>query len=225
MLSTIVNLFARSPFAPLQSHMEKVGACVYLLKDLVEAIEAKNESQVETIAARIAELEQEADLTKNDIRNHLPKSIFLPIDRGSLLEILSIQDDIADSAEDVAVLATLKPIELTDTFRYDFLEFLNKNVEAFEGARKIIKELHELLESSFGGVEAEKVRNMVDQVAFKEHEADIIQRKLLKSLFRAEDEMSYSTFHLWQKIFEALGAISNLSEKLANRIRTILELK
>lgn len=225
MLSTIVNLFGRSPFAPLQSHMEKVGACVHLLKDLVKAIEAKNESQVETIAARIAELEQEADLTKNDIRNHLPKSIFLPIDRGSLLEILSIQDDIADSAEDVAVLATLKSIELTDTFRDDFLEFLNKNVEAFEGARRIIKELHELLESSFGGIEAEKVRNMVDQVAFKEHEADIIQRKLLKSLFRAEDEMSYSTFHLWQKIFEAIGAISNLSEKLANRIRTMLELK
>jgi len=225
MLSTIVNLFGRSPFAPLQSHMEKVGACVYLLKDLVKAIEAKNESQIESIAARIAELEQEADLTKNDIRNHLPKSIFLPIDRGSLLEILSIQDDIADSAEDVAVLATLKSIELTDTFRHDFLEFLNKNVEAFEGARKIIKELHDLLESSFGGVEAEKVRNMVDQVAFKEHEADIIQRKLLKSLFRAEDEMSYSTFHLWQKIFEAIGAISNLSEKLANRIRTMLELK
>lgn len=225
MLSTIVNLFGRSPFAPLQSHMEKVGACVYLLKDLVEAIETKNDSEIEAIAAKISELEQEADLTKNDIRNHLPKSIFLPIDRGSLLEILSIQDDIADSAEDVAVLATLKSIELKDTFRYDFLDFLNKNIEAFDGARKIIKELHELLESSFGGVEAEKVRSMVDQVAFKEHEADIIQRKLLKSLFRAEEEMSYSTFHLWQKIFEALGAISNLSEKLANRIRTMLELK
>lgn len=225
MLSTIVNLFGRSPFAPLQSHMEKVGACVNLLKALVKAMETKDEANVEKIAARIAELEHEADLTKNDIRNHLPKSLFLPIDRGSLLDILSIQDDIADCAEDVAVLATLKPIELKDPFRNDFLEFLNKNIEAFEGARHIIKELHELLESSFGGIEAEKVRNMVDQVAFKEHEADIIQRKLLKSLFRAEDDMSYSTFHLWQKIFEALGAISNLSEKLANRIRTMLELK
>ena len=66
---------------------------------------------------------------------------------------------------------------------------------------------------------------MVDDVAFKEHEADIIQRKLLKSLFKAEDEMTYSSFHLWQKIFEALGSISNLSEKLANRVRMMLELK
>lgn len=225
MLSTIINLFGRSPFAPLQSHMSQVSKCVHHLKDLFMALERKDYEAVQLIANKISELEHEADVTKNDIRNHLPKSLFLPIDRGNLLEVLGLQDKIADHAEDVAVLLTLKPIEMLDSFKENFYEFLDKNIEAFDQARLIIKEMHELLESSFGGAEALKVRAMVDEVSFREHEADIIQQKLLKNLFNTEDEMSYSTFHLWLKIFETLSSLSNLSEKLANRVRLMLELK
>lgn len=222
---TILNLFGRSPFAPLASHMEEVAVCVNLLNELFDALNKKDYERLEQVAKKIGEQEHKADLTKNNIRNHLPKNLFLAIDRGQLLEILSLQDNIADQAEDIAVLATLKQIEVIPAFREEFQLFLVKNLETFNGARKIIKELHELLESSFGGIEAEKVRSMVDEVSFKEHEVDLIQRKLLKILFASEDKLSYSSFYLWQKIFQALGAISNLSENLANRIRMTLELK
>lgn len=222
---TILNLFGRSPFAPLKSHMENVTRCVLMLRSLFEAVEAKDNDTVERIAAEISEQEHLADITKNDIRNHLPKSLFLPIDRGNLLKILSIQDGIADKAEDVAVVATLKPLDLLPSFKEDFYLFLDKNIEAFNGAHQIIKELHDLLESTFGGLEADKVRMMIDDVAFKEHEVDLIQRKLLKNFYNSENDMKYSSFYQWQKIFEALGAISNLSENLAETVRMTLVLK
>jgi uncharacterized protein len=222
---TIISLFGRSPFAPLQSHMDKVGSCVHMLQALFRALELKDYLEVEKIGDKISELEHAADLTKNDIRNHLPRSLFLPIDRRQLLEILSLQDNIADSVEDIGVLVNLKPIELLDSFKEDFYIFLDLNIETYNEAEKIIKEMHELLETSFGGSEAEKVKIMVDHVAFKEHEVDLVQRRLLKKLFASESQMTYSSFHLWQKIFEALANISNLSEKLANRIRMTLELK
>ena len=222
---TIISLFARSPFAPLQTHMEKVSHCVYKLFDLFDALEKHNYTEVDKIAAEISDLEHQADLLKNDIRNHLHKNIYLPVDRSNLLEILGIQDSIADSAEDIAVLLTLKQVEMPNDLKGDFRDFLNKNVESFESARNIIKEMHDLLETSFGGYEAEKVRAMVEDVAYKEHEADLIQRKLLKKLFGSENEMTYTTFHIWQKIFEAVASISNLSEKLAYRVRMTLDLK
>lgn len=221
----ILNLFGKSPFAPLQSHMEKVSSCVHLLPELFAALAKQDAGKVAEIAALISEREHQADLTKNDIRTHMPKSLFLAVDRNSLLEILAIQDSIADKAEDIAVLLTIKPIVLLDTFKMDFETFLKKNIETFDSAHAIIRELHELLESSFGGIEADKVRAMVDGVAFQEHEADLIQRTLLKSFFHAETEMTMSSFHLWQRIFESVGAISNLSEKLAYRVRMTLELK
>lgn len=222
---SILNLFGRSPFTPLESHMEEVTICVYLLIDLFDALRNQDHHRLEDVAKKIGEQEHKADLTKNNIRNHLPKSLFLAIDRAQLLEILALQDSIADKAEDIAVLITLKPIEILEPFSQDLQLFLAKSIETFNGARKIIKELQELLESSFGGIEAEKVRSMVDDVAFKEHEVDLIQRNLLKKMFAVESQMSYSTFYLWQKIFQALGSISNLSENLAYRVRMTLELK
>ena len=66
---------------------------------------------------------------------------------------------------------------------------------------------------------------MCDEVAFLEHEADCIQRELLKSLYQSESTISYGTFGLLNKIFEATGAISNISEKLSDSIRMTLDIK
>lgn len=222
---TLLNLFGKSPFVPLKSHMDLVKECVDKVPLLFEALENRDYQKLETTAQEISSFEHKADLMKNDLRNHLPRSIYLPVDRGCLLEILSIQDGLADKAEDVAVLINLKPITLLPSFKEDFFLFLAKNLEAFYGAKAIIDELHELIESSFGGNEAEKVEAMVADIAFKEHEADLIQRRLLKAIYQAENEMPYTTFFLWQKIFTSIAALSNLSEKLGNRIRMMLDLK
>lgn len=223
-MSTILNLFGRSPFSLLQAHMDVVSQCVHNLILLFQALEKSDQILVEKIGNEISELEHQADLIKNDIRNHLPKTLFLPINRSSLLEVLSIQDSIADHAEDVAVLLSLKPLHMLDAYKTDFFLFLNKNIEAFEEVHKIMKELHELVEFSFGGIEAERINEMIDRVAFQEHEVDVIQRGLIKKLFQLDEEMGFSAFYQWQKIFECIAAVSNLSEKLAFRIRMMLEL-
>ena len=221
----ILNLFGRSPFAPLQSHMEKVADCAFELLPLLHALKEKNYPLLNTISDRISTLEHAADLMKNDIRNHLPGNLFLSIERGNFLEMLLVQDSIADAVEDIAVLLTLRELELFPGIEQALFQFVTKNIESFEGARRIIQELHELLESSFGGTEAEKVKAMIEEVAFKEHEADLLQRELIKSLYRIESSLSYSIFDQWQKIFERIGAISNQSEKLANCVRMTLNVK
>lgn len=222
---SILPLFGKSPFAPLQTHMESVSACVRKLPELFIALEANNSQQLEKICEEISFLEHQADLLKNDIRNHLPKSLLLAVDRSSLLEMLSLQDSLADHAEDIAVLINLYPLKMLEPLKNDLRLFLQKNLDSFEGIYAILKELHELLESSFGGIEAQRVNQMVDQVAKQEHEADLLQRALLRHLFAQEKQLSMSAFYLWLRIFEAIGALSNLSEKLAYRVRTTLELK
>jgi predicted phosphate transport protein (TIGR00153 family) len=222
-MRTFLKLFGRSPFAPLQSHMRNVADCVHQLPQLFDALENEKYAMVEQIANTISEYEHQADVTKNDIRNHLPKSLFLPIDRENLLEILTLQDSIADRCEDIAVLATLKPLLMLPSYSRDFKLFLQKNIETFDEVERIIKELHELLESSFGGFEAEKVKSMIEVTAFKEHEADLLQRTLLKKFFAEDGTLTFVTFHLWQKIFESVASISDLSQNLANHVRMTLE--
>ena len=221
----IDKLFGKSPFAPLQTHMNKVATCIKKLTEVFQVLSEKNMGKVEKLVGDLCKLEHEADLTKNDIRNHLPKSLFLAIDRSHLLDILSIQDSIADKAEDIGILLTLKTLDSFDNLETDVLSFLNKNVEAFTAAHGIISELDTLLESSFGGIEAAKVKKMVEETARKEYEVDLQNKVLMKKLLTEGDKLPHPSFYLWIKLVEEIRLISCLSERLANRIRMVLELK
>jgi predicted phosphate transport protein (TIGR00153 family) len=141
------------------------------------------------------------------------------------LEILSIQDTIADKTEDIGVLMTLKKLEPLEAIKDDLKIFLDKNIEAVQHAHLVIRQMDELLQSSFVGKEAEKVQQMVEEVAYMEHEADILQRKLLKKLYNMDDKLHYSSFILWINIMQAIAALGNLAENLTNRVRMLLELK
>jgi uncharacterized protein Yka (UPF0111/DUF47 family) len=43
-------------------------------------------------------------MIKHEVREHLPHSYFLPVDRIDLERFISCQDNIADKAEDFAVI-------------------------------------------------------------------------------------------------------------------------
>jgi len=224
-MMTIARLFGKSPFAPLQTHMNKVASCMEKLAKIFECL-AKNEStKIERLVEDLSQLEHEADLTKNDIRNHLPKSLFMPIDRSHFLEILALQDSIADKAEHVGITLTFRPLNGIEIFQEDLMTFFLKSDEVFWDAKRIIEEIDELLESAFGGIEAEKVKTMVEETAFKEHKTQRQKQLLLKKLFTEGESFSAVSFYHWLCLIEDIGSIAQLSEKLANRIRMVLELK
>src|SRR3989344_8428607 len=126
---TIARLFGKSPFAPLQTHMDKVASCLAQLPAIFKALLMEENHSIELIAEKISKLEHEADLTKNDIRNHLPKSLFLPVDRSALLEILSLQDSLADQAEKISHLAEMRPLDLQSEMIAEFTKLCQKNME------------------------------------------------------------------------------------------------
>ncbi|MGB1884023.1 MAG: DUF47 family protein, partial [Gammaproteobacteria bacterium] len=84
-MRNILRIFGRSPFIPLQIHMEKVGNCVDRIPDILTAYRAGDERAVRELSDSISKLEHEADLIKHDIRDNLPRSFFLPVARNDLL--------------------------------------------------------------------------------------------------------------------------------------------
>ena len=95
-------LFGKSPFKPIQQHMRVVVDCASEVPPLFEALVAGDQAKVEAQKDLIFAKEQAADEIKNQLRGHLPKSIMMPVDRRDLLEVLAMQDSIADTAQDIA---------------------------------------------------------------------------------------------------------------------------
>ena len=224
-MSTIGKLFGRSPFGQIQQHMDQVNKCIDKMSEVIDAVKSEKFELVEGLTYEVSKLEHQADQIKDDIRERLLKRFFMPIDRNEVLEILSLQDSLADTAEDVCKVLTIRKLPFPEDVRADFDKFLELNIKACSICGSIISQLDELIEAGFGGTEAERIRSLAKDAAFAEHQADVVQMSLLKKLYAHDTEFSIGEFHLWMRFTRILGRLSNISENLADRILKTLSLK
>ncbi len=218
----IFDLFRKSPFAPLQEMMDKVVECADQLVPLFDAFAQDNRSEMERIISHISHLEHEADQIKNRIRGSLPRSIFMPVSRTDLLEILANEDAIADATEDVAVLLTLKDIKLLPEFKDCIRDLVRRSLEVVHLSHDVIKELDILAETSFEGPGAKKVISMIDEVCDMEHHVDEFQRTVTRNFLKHEERFTPGELWLWLKLVAKIGDVSNYAERMCNRVRLFL---
>ena len=102
--SSIAGLFGRSPIKPLQQHYDTVHECACTLAQFFDAVIAGDWDKARTLRKQVAELENQADELKKEFRLNLPKSLFLPMPRTDLLELISVQDKVANKAKDISGL-------------------------------------------------------------------------------------------------------------------------
>jgi predicted phosphate transport protein (TIGR00153 family) len=219
---SIANLFSKSPFRPTQAHLRKAIECAQQLRPLFEAALALDAERLAAVTERINELEHETDVLKNEIRDTLPRSLFLPVDRRDLLELIHMQDSIADSAQEVAGLLTLKQLHLPEALKPLVMALVEEVLVTCDMALAIGSEMDELSETSFGGPEAERVLNMINQLDAVETKSDVLGVRLSKELFAREDEMKAVDVMLWYKIFYTAGQVANYAERMGNRLRLLI---
>lgn len=224
-MSTIGKIFGRSPFAQIQQHMAQVTKCVDKMSEAIDAMTAGQFELLDSISVEVSQLEHQADQIKDDIRERLLKRFFMPIDRSEVLEILSLQDSLADTAEDVCKVLTLKRLPFPEDLREDFGRFVEFNLQAVQVVATIINQLDELIESGFGGVEAERIRGLAKDAAFAEHQADLVQLQLLKKIYAHDTDFSTGEFHLWMRVTRVLSHLANVAENHSNRVLKTLSLK
>ena len=85
-----------------------------------------------------------------------------------------------------------------------------------------MQQLDELLETSFGGKEAEKVLAMLDDLKADETIADGTGMTIARKLFALEKELSAIDVMFWYRIFRQLGELVDLAEGIGNRVRLLL---
>ena len=202
--------------------MKKTSECINKIDVLFEALFAGDKNSLTNIAKEISKLEHECDIIKSDIRNHMSASVFLPIDRRDILHVVSTMDAIADAAEDIAVLLSLRWMELPKQIIGDFLNLWSKSKHTFELSKKVLDDLDLLLETGFSGPDSKKIFAKIEAVSKQEHEADKAQDIFGKALFKHEDDIKPAALLMWIKISGKVGDVANTAEKMTEYIRIML---
>ncbi len=222
MVRSFFGLFSESPFPYLREMAHRVKECADEVPKLFDAFFEGNYDEVLSIADRISHLEHEVDVVKTRIRDNMPKTRFMPVDRRDLLEVLANLDAVADAAEDVGKLFTLRRMEPHEELVEPLKSLIRRVERTVNQAVEVVEGLEVLADVGFAGKEAKRVMEKLDELNRLEHKADIVQDELARKLFEIEDDIKPGSLIVWSKIFSELGDMANSAERMGNRLRLFL---
>ncbi len=216
------KIFGDSPVTPLQNHINMVVSCVEVLPPYFDAVFAGDWEQARALQTDLVNFEHEADNIKNEIRMRLPSSLFMPVDRRDVLEVLDLQDSLANRAKDISGLILGRkmafPPELHDTYR----KFLHRCIEATKKAQVAINELDELVVTGFRGDEAARVKGMIAELHVIEDDTDIIQISIRAQLYKLEAELPPVDVMFIYEIIKWTGDLADTAQSTGNRLQLML---
>lgn len=216
------GLFGRSPITPLQEHMYRVYTGIKHLTPLIEGMIESDQDKILAAQKEILDGEHDADEMKKDLRTHLPKGLFMPVDRRDILDVLLRQDMIANQAKSIASLIVGRNMMLPDEMNAPFLELTSRCIDTVKQALQSINELDELVETGFRGLEVDHVEEMLVELGRIESETDKMQDGLRKTLFKLESELSPVDVIFIYRLIDWVGNVANNAERVGSRLSLML---
>lgn len=218
----LASLFGKSPITPIQEHMAASHAAAALLGEFFDATNKEDWDLAQSVQQQISEQENLADDLKKQIRLELPKSLFLPVPRGDLLELLAMQDQIANCAKDIAGIMIGREMRMPKKIRKDMTAFVKASIATSEQALKAINELDELLEAGFGGPEVRLVQKLIKKLDDLESKTDKLQVAIRSKLFKVEKELPPVDVMFTYRIIEWVGELADKAQKVGSRLQMLL---
>ena len=222
MANMLANIFGSSPVDPLEKHIGIAYDCAKQLRGFFAAVVAEDWDKAAKVRDQIEHLEHKADDLKKKIRLQLPKSLFMPVPREDLLELLLVQDKIANRTKDVSGLVLGRRMKLPAEITDEFLDFVSRNVDAAKQARKSVRELDELFTAGFRGAEAALVEALIEELDRIETDTDNQQAELRSSLFVIEKSLDPVDAMFMYKVIELTGEIADMAERVGRRLELLL---
>ena len=220
--STISSMFGTSPIRPLQTHMQSVQVCVKQLIPFFKAVLAGDWETVGKERNEIARLEREADDLKRDLRLQLPKGLFMPVSRRDLLEVLTMQDKIANKAKDIAGIITGRKMVFPEGLETIILEYVQRSIDASAQAQKAINELDELVATGFRGNELTVVEAMIRDLDNIESDTDRIQIDLRSEIYKLEADLPPVNVMFMYTVIDGIGELADRAQRVGSRLQLML---
>lgn len=221
-MNSILGVFAKSPIKPLQEHIRKVHQCAEHLVPFFKACAAQDWSKAANVRAELSQLEKAADKLKREVRTNLPKGLFMPVDRTDMLELITQQDKIANTAKDISGRILGRKLAIPTQIQTEFMEYLSRCIETSGFAVKAIDELDELVETGFQGKELQIIENLLNELDAVEDSTDMMQIKLRHSLHGIEQELNPVDVVFLYNVIDWVGDLADLAERVGDRLELML---
>lgn len=146
----------------------------------------------------------------------------MPVPREDLLELLLVQDKIANRTKDVSGLVLGRKMQIPPEIAEQFLDFVDRNIDAAKQARKSVRELDELFTAGFRGAEVALVTGLIEELDQIETDTDEKQASLRGELFAIEKSLDPIDAIFMYQVIELTGQIADMAERVGRRLELLL---
>ncbi|PJA27503.1 MAG: DUF47 domain-containing protein [candidate division Zixibacteria bacterium CG_4_9_14_3_um_filter_46_8] len=181
------------------------GALVFEqgIKDYLGGEEANFEDHIEAIS----KLENNADDLRRKVENYLYSHSLIPEHRGDVLGLLESMDEVINTAKKTLVRFSIESPKIPTSLNKEFLELTEMSIMAADSIVYATR-------AFFRDINA--VKDHLHKVMFYEKEADRIEEKLNRKIFKMDIDLSQK-IHL-SYIVSHIGRVSDMAETVGDRL-------
>ena len=217
----ISEVFSNSPLALLERHVGVCVDCVERLPLYFAEAQANRWGRASDVREEICRFEGLADELKQDVRGNLPRGLWMSVSRGDLLELVRVQDKMANGVKEVSGISLGRQLAFPAAMTSEVADFIDVVVEVSRVVVKIIGATRELSRSAFGTRQTNVILDFVSQVEADERRSDEMQAALRARLKEHEAELSAVDAIFLYQLLSAIGDIADNAEKVAHRAQII----
>lgn len=213
-------LSPKSPMNGLIEHYTKITEGIDIIKEAMECYIADSGvcKEFQELTNEIDSIEKQADKIKRNIRNHLPRRLFMAVDKTLFLNYTRSQDNVLDAAQEAMHWLGMRHMVIPEKYQKPLIDLLGDVTNTAEI-------LEPALKSTIGLVHGEHLdrtgtKEKIRTVRKQRHKVIKIKNAFLSEIFNSEMEFKdiYQLIHF----VECLNTMVKNCETCADTLRAMI---
>jgi hypothetical protein len=212
-------LASKSPLEGLNEHYDKVKEGVNVVQDSMEClVEGRACEDFRVLASKMDKIENEADKIKRKIRNHLPRRLFMPVDKTLFLNYTKSQDNILDDAQVAMHWLAMRRIEVPETHKPEVIGMIEDVAEMAELLEPALNMTIGLINTEH--LDREGTKEKYRAVRSKRHRVFKNKNQLISNIYNSD--LDFKDIYQLIHFVEALDDMSHNMENCADILRSMI---
>jgi predicted phosphate transport protein (TIGR00153 family) len=212
----------RSPMLGLLEHYEQIAIAMELIEESMECYISGGGNagckEFSDLQREVNEAEEKADTIKRYIRNHLPRSIVLPMEKHIFFSYTRQQDDILDAGQASLQWLAMRDVVVPEAFQRDLLYFLDAVSTNVKMLRPAIEDVIAWVNDE--GIERDDAKQRFRAVRGQHKQVTGMMHELNSKLYRSN--MDFKDIYQLIHFVEKLHSMSHSVEGCVDLLRIMI---
>lgn len=213
---------SKSHASPIHEHLVVTGSAVHHLVPFFEVAIAGDWERARELNGEVKELENESQKLKKRLRLSIPRHMLLSELCRDLIDLLSLQNDVAVRTRDIVVLVFARRMQFPTPIQDTLVTLVQTTVMVTECNLCVIDEFDQCL---LNGIESRKtavMEKLIHGLDRLERSTDTLSTSIRGKLFRLENTLETNELVLLHRVIDLISGLAERSQTIGVRLQVLL---